>query len=223
MTAPRPAPDRLTYQMPAIEEEFCSPEGMEALRAGLVPWTDAKSGDFVGIRRELHYTKERDIISPQFGVLVRQGKRVMEVAFPTIARARRLPLSDAVVMSAFGATSTFLHDKIRRVSADTLPRIYDFEMIYLHGALIVQAALPIIYWSEHVRFIQVLPHRKAAVAGYGTIVMPPRPDSNHAEMARRMALREAYDFYRARMGKNELENEDIILDPRCPTGIEAQS
>ena len=165
VTSPRSAQERITYEMPAFEEEFCSPEGSEALRHGLHAWPDAPDGSFVGIRRELNYGKDRDTISPDFGVLVRSGDRIMETTFPAIPRDRRLAISDAVLMSAFGATSVFLHRKMREIAQDTLPRVYDFEMIYLRDALIIQAGLPIVYYQDHVRLIEALPLRKAAVAG----------------------------------------------------------
>lgn len=217
------------YAMHAIEEEYLSPEARDVVEATLCDWSDAQEGDIVAIRRSVRWLKDSIELTDNLSFFFKHGGVPRERLYLELDPDLRRSIADAAIMTTFGITSASLHSRIQEAAEFQLPRVYDFEMIYLRDAVIFQAISPAYFYDDHINLITHPEKRLKAAGGLGTIIINPMLDSSenrlrtkasaHQKVEQWKSLATAHEFYVAAGGMGGFNSEAILLCPQPPAHI----
>lgn len=184
----------ISFRLRAIEDDIIGKKAHAAMSDAFPLWRDSSDGDVLGITRRMNVRMGEGSILSDFSLLVRHEGGLMLRSYDDLHHKKRTAYADAVIMSGLETAGTFLVRRMRSVSYYTMGDPYEFELTYLHGALLFGAYDPIDYYTNYVAPLEGTKKFNDSFAPIGTVIVPPSM-SAHERLARISAVEDSCAIY----------------------------
>jgi hypothetical protein len=184
----------VSFRLRAIEDDILSSDTVACLSDAFKPWRDASIGDVVGITRRLNARMGEGSLLSDVALLIKSKNGLLERSYDQMPKQKRIAYADAIIMSGLGTAWTFLLKRMESLSYYTMADPYEYELAFLHGAVIFSVLDPVSYHEHYVTPHDGSPRYTESFAPIGTIIVPPSK-SAHERLAKMPAVEDALAFY----------------------------